>query len=150
VALSVPIALVLLTVRPVLELTGQPPEVIPGAAGFVYRNALSVLPFYVFVVLRQTLQAHHRVLSIGITVIVANIVNVGLNYIWIFGHLGFPPMGVIGSAWATTVSRWLMAALMLLLGWVRCGHTCARWRRICSMSGRWCGCSSSVRRSASR
>jgi MATE family multidrug resistance protein len=115
--LSVPIALVLLTVRPVLELTGQPPEVIPGAAGFVHRNALSVWPFFVFVVLRQTLQAHHRVLPIGITVIVANLVNVGLNYIWIFGHLGFPPMGVIGSAWATTVSRWLMAAMMLVLGW---------------------------------
>ena len=57
---------VLLTVRPVLELVGQPPEVIPDAAGYVYRNALSVWPFYVFVVLRQTLQAHHRVLPIGI------------------------------------------------------------------------------------
>jgi multidrug resistance protein, MATE family len=116
-ALSVPIALVLLTVRPVLELVNQPPEVIPDAAGFVHRNALSVLPFFVFVVLRQTLQAHHRVLPIGITVVVANLVNVGLNYLWIFGHLGFPAMGVLGSAWATTVSRWLMAFMILGLGW---------------------------------
>jgi MATE family multidrug resistance protein len=116
-ALTVPIALVLLTVRPVLELVNQPPEVIPDAAGFVHRNALSVLPFFVFVVLRQTLQAHHRVLPIGITVVVANLVNVGLNYLWIFGHLGFPAMGVLGSAWATTVSRWLMAFMILGLGW---------------------------------
>jgi multidrug resistance protein, MATE family len=115
--LSVPIMLVLLTVRPVLELVNQPPEVIPDAAGFVHRNALSVLPFFVFVVLRQTLQAHHRVLPIGITVVVANLVNVGLNYLWIFGHLGFPAMGVLGSAWATTVSRWLMAFMILGLGW---------------------------------
>jgi MATE family multidrug resistance protein len=76
-----------------------------------------VWPFYVFVVLRQTLQAHHRVLPIGITIVVANLVNVGLNYLWIYGHLGFPAMGVLGSAWATTVSRWLMAVLMLALGW---------------------------------
>jgi MATE family multidrug resistance protein len=116
-ALSVPIALVLLTVRPVLELVNQPVEVIPDAAGYVYRNALSVWPFYVFVVLRQTLQAHHRVLPIGITVVVANLVNVVLNYLWIFGHLGFPAMGVLGSAWATTVSRWLMAVMILALGW---------------------------------
>jgi MATE family multidrug resistance protein len=116
-ALSVPISLVLLTVRPVLELVGQPAEVIPAAAGFVHRNALSVVPFYVFVVLRQTLQAHHRVLPIGITIVVANLVNVALNYAWIYGHFGFPPMGVLGSAWATTVSRWLMAVLMLVLGW---------------------------------
>jgi MATE family multidrug resistance protein len=116
-ALSVPISLALLTVRPVLELVGQPPEVIPDAAGFVHRNALSVWPFYVFVALRQTLQAHHRVLPIGITIVVANLVNVVLNYAWIYGNFGFPAMGVIGSAWATTVSRWLMAVLILALGW---------------------------------
>src|SRR5688572_2778880 len=81
-AISVPIALVLLTVRPVLELVGQPPEVIPDAAGYVHRNALSVWAFYVFVVLRQTLQAHHRVLPIGVTVVVANLVNAALNYVW--------------------------------------------------------------------
>jgi len=91
--------------------------VIPGAAGYVHRNALSVWPFYVFVVLRQTLQAHHRIWPIGVTIVVANLVNVALNYAWIFGHFGFPAMGVLGSAWATVVSRWLMAAMLLMLGW---------------------------------
>jgi len=56
--LSVPISLALLTVRPVLELVGQPPEVVPSAAGYVYRVLPGVLPFLLFVVLRQTLQAH--------------------------------------------------------------------------------------------
>lgn len=117
VLLTVPVSLLLLTAGPVLTLVNQPAEVIPDAAGFVYRNALSVWPFYVFVVLRQTLQAHHRVLPIGITVVVANLVNVALNYIWIYGDLGFPAMGVLGSAWATVVSRWLMAIMLLMLGW---------------------------------
>jgi MATE family multidrug resistance protein len=36
---------------------------------------------------------------------------------WIYGHLGFPAMGVLGSAWATTTSRWLMAAMIVALGW---------------------------------
>jgi MATE family multidrug resistance protein len=115
--LTIPITLVLLTVRPVLELVNQPANVIPDAAGFVHRNAVSVWPFYVFVVLRQTLQAHHRVLPIGITIVAANLVNVVLNYAWIYGNFGFPAMGVIGSAWATTASRWLMAVLLLALGW---------------------------------
>jgi MATE family multidrug resistance protein len=115
--LTVPITLVLLTVEPVLVLVGQPPEVVPDAAGYVHRNALSVWPFYVFVALRQTLQAHHRIWPIGVTILVTNVVNAALNYIWIFGHLGFAAMGVIGSAWATTVSRWLMAVLLLALGW---------------------------------
>lgn len=117
VVLTVPITLALLTAGPVLVLVNQPPEVIPDAAGYVYRNALSVWPFYVFVVMRQTLQAHHRVLPIGITIVIANVVNVGLNYAWIYGNFGFPAMGVIGSAWATMASRWLMAVLLLALGW---------------------------------
>lgn len=115
--LTVPITLALLTAGPVLRLVNQPAEIIPDAAGYVYRNALSVWPFYVFVVIRQTLQAHHRVLPIGLTIVAANIVNVVLNYAWIYGNFGFPPLGVIGSAWATTTSRWLMAALLLALGW---------------------------------
>jgi multidrug resistance protein, MATE family len=116
-ALTVPITLVLLTAGPVLALVNQPAEVIPDAAGYVYLNAISLWPFYVFLVLRQTLQAHHRLLPIAITVVVANLVNVVLNYMWIYGNFGFPAMGVLGSAWATVTSRWLMAIMVLALGW---------------------------------
>jgi len=89
--LTVPITLVLLTAGPVLELVNQPAEVIPDAAGYVYRNALSVWPFYVFVVLRQTLQAHHRVLPIVVTIALANLVNAVLNYAWIYGNFAAFP-----------------------------------------------------------
>ena len=46
---------------------------------------------------------------------VANLVNAVLNWILIFGHFGVPAMGVAGSAWATTMSRWLLALLLLFL-----------------------------------
>ena len=41
-------------------------------------------------------------------IVAANLVNAALNWILIFGHLGLPAMGVIGSAWATTISRLLL------------------------------------------
>ncbi len=130
---AVPVSLALLTVRPVLELVGQPAEIVPAAAGYLYRTLPSVWPFYVFVVLRQTLQAHHRTGAIMLTIVVSNLLNAGLNYIWIFGELGFPAMGLLGSAWATTVSRWFMAALLLALGWPQlAGVTCGGSRRTCS------------------
>jgi MATE family multidrug resistance protein len=91
--------------------------VIPDAAGYVYRTIPGVWPMLAFVVLRQTLQAHHRTAPLVITIVAANLLNVALNYMWIYGHLGFPAMGVLGSAWATMVSRWFMAALLLALGW---------------------------------
>jgi len=117
IVLAIPISLLTLTVRPVLEWVGQPAPVIPAAAGYVTRLALSVWPFYAFVVLRQTLQAHRRTAPLVVTIVAANLLNAGLNYLWVFGHFGFAALGVFGSAWATTVSRWFMAASLLALGW---------------------------------
>src|SRR5262245_34283541 len=34
---TVPVSLALLTVRPALELVGQPAEIVPGAAAYIYR-----------------------------------------------------------------------------------------------------------------
>jgi MATE family multidrug resistance protein len=117
VVLSVPTSAALLAAEPALILLQQPAEVIPDAAGYVLRILPSVWPFFAFVVLRQTLQAHHCMRPIVITIVVANLINAGLNYLWIFGNMGFPALGVLGSAWATCVSRWLMAGLMFALGW---------------------------------
>ncbi len=117
IILTVPTSLLILAVEPVLTLAQQPAEVIPYATGYVYRITPSVWPFFAFVALRQTLQAHHRTRPIVITILIANLANVFLNYAWIFGKFGFPELGVLGSAWATTVGRWLMATLLLALGW---------------------------------
>ncbi|HVY67109.1 MAG TPA: MATE family efflux transporter [Gammaproteobacteria bacterium] len=116
---TVPVMLAQLTVRPVLELAGQPGEIVPAAAGYIYRTLPSVWPFYVFVVLRQTLQAHRRTAAIVLTIVLSNLLNAALNYLWIYGEFGFPALGLNGSAWATMTSRWFMAVLLIVLGWPR-------------------------------
>jgi MATE family multidrug resistance protein len=115
--LTVPISLLLLLVEPVLVLVRQPAEVVPAAAGYVVRVTAAIWPLLAFVVLRQTLQAQHRTAPIVVTIVIANVLNLVLDYAWIFGHWGFPALGVVGSAWATTASRWLMAVLLLAFGW---------------------------------
>lgn len=47
--------------------------------------------------------------------LLATAVNVVLDYLWIFGHGGFPRWGVAGAAWATVVSQATGAAVYLLL-----------------------------------
>jgi MATE family multidrug resistance protein len=117
VLLAMPLSLLLLTVGPVLHWVREPPEVIPAAAGYVHRSIPGLWPLLAFVALRQTLQAHRRTAPIVVTIVAANLLNVLLNYVWIYGHWGFPALGVLGSAWATTVGRWFMAALLVALGW---------------------------------
>jgi putative MATE family efflux protein len=54
----------------------------------------------------------------------ANAVNAGLNYVFIFGKLGAPALGVEGAAWGTVGARLLEAiAYALLLRFGRLGLT---------------------------
>lgn len=115
--LTVPLSLLLVAVEPVLVLFRQPADVIPVAAGYIYRVLPALWPLFAFVVLRQTLQADRRTAPIVWTMLASNVLNAILNYAWIFGEFGFPALEVLGSAWATAVSRAVMALLLLWLGW---------------------------------
>jgi MATE family multidrug resistance protein len=62
---------------------------------------------------RRYLQGMHIVKPIMFALVSANIVNAGANWVLIYGHLGFPALGVAGAAWATVASRMYMAAVLL-------------------------------------
>lgn len=116
-ALSVPTALLFLPVTPILAAARQPAAVVPIASAYVFAAIPGIFPFLAFVVLRQSLQAMGRLRPIVLTILLANLLNIGLNWIFIFGHLGIPEMGAVGSSWASTISRWAMAIGLLLAGW---------------------------------
>jgi len=115
VLLTVPGALALLPGELVFSVLSQPPEVIPIAAGYARISAPSLLPFFAFVVLRQTLQSLERLRPIVVTIVIANLANLGLDLVLVFGLGGFPRLGALGSAWATLACRWLMAVGLLVL-----------------------------------
>jgi multidrug resistance protein, MATE family len=117
--IGVPATLLLLPAELFMTLARQPPDVIPQASAYANRLAPGVLPFFVFIVLRQSLQSMHLTVPIMIAIVVANLANAALNWVLIFGNLGAPAMGVAGSAWATTISRWLLLVLVLALTWRR-------------------------------
>ena len=120
---------VMLPAGHVLRALRQPAEIVPGAAAYVRWSILGVIPWQIFVTFRQTLQAMHRVLPMAVAVFVANALNAVLNWVLIFGHWGFPAMGVVGSAHATWISRWVMLALILWLSWGTLHPALTPWRR---------------------
>jgi len=114
VLITIPATLVLLPVEPVMILLRQPLDTVPIAAGYVHRCLPGLLPFFGFVVLRQTLQAHERMRPIVAVIIAANLLNLVLDIVMVFGLLGVPAMGAFGAAWATTVCRVLLFVGLLL------------------------------------
>lgn len=128
VIMSLPGSLVLLPAEPLLYFLRQSPDVVPLAATYVRIAATSILPFLLFVVFRQTLQALHVLAPLVWVIVGANIANAVLDYVLIFGKLGFPAMGVAGASWATAIGRWLMALGLLALAWRRLRPLLVPWR----------------------
>ena len=122
VALGVALPLVMTPAGFVFRLLRQPPEVIPIAAGYVYATIPGLVPFFAFIVLRQTLQAMGRIAPIVAAVVAGNLVNWFLNWVLIYGRFGMPELGAVGSGWASTLARWFMGLMLLWWSWPLVGR----------------------------
>jgi multidrug resistance protein, MATE family len=94
----------------VLYKINQPPEVVTLAIPFLTIIAWSLIPVMIFQTLKQFAEGLSITRVALIVMIGANVVNLMLNYALVFGHFGFPAMGLNGSAWATFCSRIFMVA----------------------------------------
>lgn len=112
----------------VLALLQQPEEVVPLARAYVLWSIPGMLPFFAFNMFRQTLQAFRRLAPVVLAVAVGNVVNVFLNWVLIFGNLGFEAGGVVGSSQATVLSRWVMAAVVFAGAWPAVRDYLRPWR----------------------
>ena len=98
-----------------LPLMGQTEEVTKLAQPYFLLLCFSYLPFMVFFTLKQFFEgiANTRV-AMQITLI-ANVVNILVNYVFIFGKFGFSPMGLNGAGIGTLVSRIIMPVLFAVI-----------------------------------
>jgi MATE family multidrug resistance protein len=77
----------------------------------------SLLPLLIYGASRRYLQGVGQVRVITLTYIAANLLNWGGNWVLIYGHLGFPAMGVRGSALSTVIARISMAVSLMGFAW---------------------------------
>jgi MATE family multidrug resistance protein len=116
-AVSVSVGFAFLGSGVAFSLLRQPPSVVPLARDFVQLSIAGLPPFFLFIVLRQSLQSMLIVRPVLLAVLVGNVVNIAANYVLIFGHFGAPPMGIAGSACSTVMARWAMFLTLLAAAW---------------------------------
>ena len=110
--LGVALFLMLLLVKPIMYMMKQPPEVVDLAMPYLNLVAISLIPLVIFQAFKQFSDGLSMTRYPMYATIVANVVNVILNYIFIFGKFGAPEMGVVGAAIGTLASRVIMVAYL--------------------------------------
>jgi MATE family multidrug resistance protein len=111
-ALTVPVTALLLALEASLDRWGLDATVLALARPYFRIVAWSLLPLLLYASFRRYLQAMGSVRPVTVALISANIINVVVNWMLIFGRLGAPAMGVAGAAWATVLSRVVMAGVL--------------------------------------
>lgn len=95
-----------------------------------FLNAINwgTLPLLTYFALRRYLQAVDVANPIMFALISANVVNALGDWVLIYGHLGFPAMGITGSGWSTCIARVYMAlVLAITLVWVEARRRASDW-----------------------
>jgi MATE family multidrug resistance protein len=96
---------------------GQPPEVVAVMKPFYLLIAASLVPTLFFQVQRQFAESlGHPWVPMGI-MLVDVVLNGVLNWMFIWGHLGVPALGLTGSGVATLIAR--TAAVVAIAIWLR-------------------------------
>lgn len=107
-----------------LDAFGQEPEVVACAKPYYLLIVLSIVPFLLFTFSKQFLEGLGNTTIAMLITIGCNLLNILLNWVFIFGHCGFSAMGAEGAGWASLIARCLMpVCFFIAMLWKR------EWRR---------------------
>ena len=96
-------------------LMNQPKEVVELALPYLELVVISLIPLLIFQAFKQFCDGLSLTIYPMYAAVLANVINVLINYVLIFGKFGFPQMGIIGAAIGTLISRVVMLVFLILI-----------------------------------
>jgi MATE family multidrug resistance protein len=108
--------------EPILRLVGQTQEIARGGGAVMLVFGLALPSALVAITTTFFLEGIRRPLPGMVATILANLLNVFLNWVFVWGHLGAPALGAVGSALATAGVRFAMMLALLAYVWWMPGH----------------------------
>lgn len=113
---SIIISLLIFFGADLIKYFDQPLEVQRQAVSYMRILGLSSVPLLLFQTYKQFIEGLSVMRPAMIITLTANIINAFVNWVLIFGNLGFPALELDGAGWATFASRLFMA--LALMGYV--------------------------------
>ena len=114
-SLGVLLFLLVFLSKPLMNYMEQPEEVVALAIPYLNLVSFSLIPLIIFQAIKQFSDGMSMTKYPMYATLIANIINIILNYILIFGKFGFPEMGIVGAAYGTLISRIIMVIYLWLL-----------------------------------
>ncbi len=111
--LGVSMFFMLLVAAPVMRYMDQPEEVVELAMPYLNIVALSMIPLMVFQAYKQFTDGMSKTKYGMQANVIANIVNVALNFMLIYGFWIFPRLELVGAAYGTLISRFVMLIFII-------------------------------------
>lgn len=105
IALGIALFALVMFSKPLMYMMKQPPEVVDLAMPYLTLVAASLVPMIIFQAFKQFSDGMSMTRLPMYATIIANLVNILLNYMFIFGKFGAPELGVVGAAIGTLASR---------------------------------------------
>ena len=90
--------------REIVSLLGFPAEIQGIAGDFLKIFALAIGPSYILIISNAVFRAGAEVKKVLFTMSLVSAINIGLNFVLVFGLFGLPRLGYIGIALATALS----------------------------------------------
>lgn len=115
VTLSVLLFLLITFAKPLFFFLKQPEDVINMTIPYLTIMTFSMIPLMIFQSFRQFSEGLSLTIPVTIATILGNVVNIALNYGWIYGNWGFPRLEVAGAAWGTFAARVVMMLFLILV-----------------------------------
>ena len=108
---------ILLAAEPLLHLMNVAPDLIEPCMGYLHGIASGMPAAGLYCVLRNFSDGLGRTRPSMVLGLCALALNIPINYVFIYGHLGVPAMGGVGCGWATAIVMWFMALGMVAWTW---------------------------------
>lgn len=115
ITLSILLFALLTFLKPILYHLKQPADVIDLCIPYLSIMTFSMIPLMIFQSFRQLSEGVSLTIPVTIATILGNVVNIVLNYGWVFGNWGFPRLEVVGAAWGTFVARVVMMVFLIIV-----------------------------------
>ena len=109
------LTIIVLIAKPIIYYMGQSEEVVNLAYPYITLVAISLFPLIIFQSFKQFSDGLSFTKIAMISTVIANLINVVINYILIYGKFGFPKLELVGAGIGTLISRFIMVLIIIYL-----------------------------------